>query len=431
MSYSAIVCRARTRPHPNADRLQLADCNGYQCIVGKDVEDGQLGIVFPEGGILSEGFATANELTEDLGGHLKNDRRVRAMRLRGERSEGLWLELDSLERWQPTYSALVSEGQPVDCWGPDGDELCRKYVPPAVQKQLAVQKPKKVRKQAIPKHYDTPQLRNRSGWANAGFDPTARLIWTEKLHGTSARTGRVHVDLPLPWYKRALNLLPGVNLKPKRELRCFSGTRRCMLEDGAEGEKGKGYRQEWHELISERLEALGLEDIVVYYEIVGYDENGKPIMPPHSVKGLSKEDLRSIPKEAIRDGKVHYDYNLLPDGFQNEAYVYRIVSHGVEMPMAAIEDIVDQQMALCGLVTVPVVAVDLHGDENEFGLMNRADYLSRAESESNMIAEGVCVRSEGDMGSVSRWLKHKSFAFCCLEGIARNDADYWDAEEVA
>lgn len=427
MSYSAIVCRARTRPHPNADRLQLADCNGYQCIVGKDVENGQLGIVFPEGGILSEGFAAANELTRSAGGLLEDDRRVRALRLRGERSEGLWLELDCLERWQPTYSALVSEGQPVDCWGPDGDELCRKYVPPAVQRQLAVQKPKRARKQAIPKHYDTPQLRNRSGWANAGFDPTARLIWTEKLHGASARTGRVHVDLPLPWYKRALNLLPGVDLKPKRDLRCFSGTRNCMLDTGAEGEKGKGYRQEWHELISERLEALGLEDIVVYYEIVGYDENGRPIMPPHSVKGLSKEDLRSIPKGAIRDGKVHYDYGCEPG--KSQAYLYRATYLDFEMPFDSLERLADE-LCIERVRCIGDFDVGYHGGSYE-EILCVANGLCRYMNEvQDHVSEGVCVRSETITDS-GKWLKHKSFAFCCLEGIARNDADYWDAEEVA
>ena len=51
------------------------------------------------------------------------------------------------------------------------------------------------------------------------------------------------------------------------------------------------------------------------------------------------------------------------------------------------------------------------------------------------LREGVCVRFERHEGGVheviSPALKHKGFLFCALEGIARNDQDFVDAEELA
>jgi hypothetical protein len=50
------------------------------------------------------------------------------------------------------------------------------------------------------------------------------------------------------------------------------------------------------------------------------------------------------------------------------------------------------------------------------------------------IKEGVCLRVEqatDGIYNVSKAVKHKGFVFCALEGIARNDENYVDTEEVA
>ena len=54
MSYTAIITRIKTRPHSNADRLQLGTCLGNQVVVGLDTKDGELGIYFSTDGQLSE-----------------------------------------------------------------------------------------------------------------------------------------------------------------------------------------------------------------------------------------------------------------------------------------------------------------------------------------------------------------------------------------
>jgi hypothetical protein len=88
MSYNAIVARIHTRPLPGSDNIILGSCRGYQVIVGKNIEDGQLGVFFEAGGQLSEGFAAANDLVrrkdaegKPAGGYFEENRRVKAVKM--------------------------------------------------------------------------------------------------------------------------------------------------------------------------------------------------------------------------------------------------------------------------------------------------------------------------------------------------------------
>jgi hypothetical protein len=52
-NYKALVTTAHVRPHPNADKLQLATVNGYQVILGLDVQDGDMGLFFEGGRVMN------------------------------------------------------------------------------------------------------------------------------------------------------------------------------------------------------------------------------------------------------------------------------------------------------------------------------------------------------------------------------------------
>ena len=84
-NYNGIVCRLTgMRPHNNADKLQVANALGYQVIVGSDAHDGDVGIVFPEGGKLSHEMLLANclyrkhpETGEVMGGYFETSGRIK------------------------------------------------------------------------------------------------------------------------------------------------------------------------------------------------------------------------------------------------------------------------------------------------------------------------------------------------------------------
>ncbi|MFC8382054.1 RNA ligase (ATP) [Nocardia sp. NPDC057272] len=75
-------------PHPNADRLELAQVGLYRAVVAKgQFATGDHAIYIPEQSVLPEELIAELGLTGKLAGSLRN--RVKAVRLRGEVSQGI------------------------------------------------------------------------------------------------------------------------------------------------------------------------------------------------------------------------------------------------------------------------------------------------------------------------------------------------------
>ena len=87
-SFEAKVYTLTVLPHPEADRLELAQVGGYLSIVPKGVyKNGDLAVYIPEQAIVPEDILVEIGLVGRLGGKAKN--RVRAMKLRGILSQGI------------------------------------------------------------------------------------------------------------------------------------------------------------------------------------------------------------------------------------------------------------------------------------------------------------------------------------------------------
>ena len=88
MEFKTEVVRIRISPHPDADRLELAQFRGYQSIVGKGTfQDDALVAYIQEGSIVPTAILEELNLVGKLAGAEKN--RVKAMRLRGILSQGI------------------------------------------------------------------------------------------------------------------------------------------------------------------------------------------------------------------------------------------------------------------------------------------------------------------------------------------------------
>ena len=94
-----VVELADVRKHPNADRLDLVQIAGYECIAGKgQFAAGQWAVYIPEGSIVPEdvldelGLWEADKGKGKCAGKLGN--RVKAQRFRGIVSQGLLYPLD-------------------------------------------------------------------------------------------------------------------------------------------------------------------------------------------------------------------------------------------------------------------------------------------------------------------------------------------------
>ena len=103
-------------------------------------KDGQRVVFFPSDGQLSEEYANDNKLVRvkdengnNVGGYMDpNKRNVTAIRLRGEKSEGLILPIDTLSKY--TDINKLKDGDQITVLG--GHEICKKYIPRGNKKKV-------------------------------------------------------------------------------------------------------------------------------------------------------------------------------------------------------------------------------------------------------------------------------------------------------
>lgn len=108
-TFETKVVRIEVEPHPSADRLEIGRVAGYQFVVGKgQYQTGDLGVYIPEGAILPDAMITEMGLEGKLaGGTYAEDgtrklNRVKAMRLRGVLSQGLFYSGSGDTVFQPS-----------------------------------------------------------------------------------------------------------------------------------------------------------------------------------------------------------------------------------------------------------------------------------------------------------------------------------------
>lgn len=414
--YQAIIARIKVRPHPNADRIQLADVCGTTVVVGLDQKDGDLGVYFPSDGVLSHDFCVANHLynksaRQKLGlgdgptGFFDHHRRVRTQGFRGQKSDGFWLPLACLDYLHAIDYVLV-EGQMFDTI--NGQLVCEKWTTrkPGAAGSVGHRNGRKGELRAFPKHQDTDQ------WDYYWKDiPLGSLLTiTEKLHGTSHRVGLVKT--PKAWWQF---------WKPNYQL--VHGSRNVVLTEHSG-------RTSFYGSDEFRYKAVGNPALrkgeVLYGEIVGFTGPGQPIMPSHTV------DQKELPTVAKAYGStVSYEYGQ-PDGHA-EFVVYRIVQFnedgdGVELSHPQVVRRAQQ----LGYQVVPTHEVILHDGAASDQLVNIliGEIYTSSVFAVGQMAEGVVIRVDTPDGH-TRFLKKKSYAFKLMEGIIKSTDTYEDIEENA
>lgn len=429
MSYQAIICRlGNIRPHPNADRLKLATVFGYQIIVGLDAKDGDLGIFFPCDGKLSPEHLKNNNLYSNAEsnldttkkGYFGSNGRVKAQKFRGAISEGFWQEIKSIT-W--AGETKLVEGDTLTHI--NNVLICEKYYTPATRGisrgSNRVKKQRDVgRYKNLLEHYDTGQLRHNLHRIPAN----AALYISEKLHGSSGRTGYIYIPTRQNWLDRFLTRFIPSLVRSRGNWQYITGTRKTILETDTDSYyEGTMFRRTIHN----RIATIGLhKGETLYYEIVGFTDKGSPIMGTH---GIEDKAL----KQKFGDHMVYsYGCNINGDGLPFEIYVYRITT--VNEDRNVVEYSWPQIVTRCrelGLKTVPHIEGPLIYDSiKQEGLLERCNRYSNRASELDIrhIAEGVVVRIEHE--DMFTALKYKSFWFCELEGIAKQDDNFIDPEEL-
>lgn len=435
MSYSAIVSKIKVSPHPKADRLQLGSvAGGHTIVCGLDTRDGDMGVYFPCDGALSEDFCLTHnlynesarrrlDLDVDSGkkyGFFDHNGRVRAQSFRGVKSDGFWMPISCLESYGDPSS--FKEGDTFTEVG--GVEICRKYINPATLRVMRGNRQgARVRQDTptFPKHPDTTQWR----FVKGTIPDDAVIYITEKVHGTSGRFGLVWDEVPRKWWEF---------WKPTHNWVYLNGSRNVILEKTS----GTGFygTNDFRYKAVEGLVGKLAKGEIIYFELVGWLSEDRPIMPPHE-----------------RNGKeMYYSYGC-PRGVCR-MYVYDIVmmnQDGISTKLSW-----PQMVARCeqlGLTPVPLIAGPIslkqtypdwwddgvyyedRRPEVSFNLDKEVEYRTESKFESlstldsSHIREGVCVRIESKEGI--RHVKNKSYEFKVLEGIVKDKDDVVDIEEAS
>jgi hypothetical protein len=434
MSYTAVIAKIHTRPLLGADKLVIGDVLGYSVIVGIDTPQDALGIFFEAGGQLSDEFCKANNLYrvkdadgKDIGGMFEENRRVKCIKLRGAKSEGFWIPIQSLSFTGYTIDGL-KEGDSFDMFG--DVPICRKYETEHQRKKGQTNNVGvKIRKNnpMFVKHYETSAFKKFGVNIPAG----AYIMLSEKVHGTSQRTGVVLDSIPnVGWRKVAERILGwfGVDFLENQEWVKLNGTRNTVVEKRkGEGFHGaEGFRLTCGDTITPRKGEL------FFYEIVGFTENGAAIM--------HEQDTSVLKSKAFTKkygAKMTYKYGC-PEG-QCAVYVYRIASVNVDGQLTEYSwPMVVARCKELGLKTVPVLEPPFIYDGDYAALQERVsahvegtnlDEVMMSTLDPFTVREGVVVRYEHEDGF--GWLKQKSFAFFAMEGLERDNPYFVDREEAS
>ena len=473
-----ITALTNVRKHPNADRLLLADVFGNTVCVSLDYTEGQIGIYFPTDGQLSAEFAEKNNLVRkkddagnNIGGYMDPDKRnVCAIRLRGEKSDGLFLPLSALNYCYAHGDASIElrVGDVIDgCV--NGHEICQKYIPRTNKSARMSGGGNKTRKHKVPtaplfaEHADTEQL----AYNLSAFKPGDEIEITLKMHGTSQRTGYLPV---LKGYKRTLlDRILRREGKPVYDWGYVSGTRRVVLDSYDGGFYGDNQFREQHSKVFEGKLNKGE---TVYYEVVGFTTSGQPIMGDASNKKLNDKEFIKQYGETTR-----FSYGCSPDGEpetrltdlndldtayvvekpQSDIYVYRMTMTNEDgFVVEYTPDFMRYRCEQMGVKCVPVfykgiipeVSNTLYVDRNENDAVDKGEVIYEEKTDPGAwvmekaeqfydgpdpigkthVREGVVVRILNRPKFTA--YKHKNFSFRVIEGIVKDVATAPDIEEA-
>jgi len=437
MAYSVLVTHIHTRPFPNADKLLLADCSGEQIIVGINTVDNALGLYFSSDGQLGTEFAQTMDLCRrkdsegnPAGGMLEENRRVKCIKLRGERSEGLFISLDELSKQGYIVDSL-KQGDEITqlvCKG-KVQTIAQKYETPATirarQQSAKLGIKRKVREVIFHEHVDTDQYSR-----NAHRVKNCHVVLTVKLHGTSTRYTNALVTEEIP--RKGISKCIAKLLKKPTNTKTWMplvGTRHVILWN--DKEVTNSYYKEDSNIYKRHGVVLELrKNETVYGELVGYLPSGAAVMGVQSTKDLKDKEVQ----KRFGDSMV-YSYGC--EQGQSKLFVYRITTQnedGIVHEMSWLQ--VKKRCAELGVNHVPVVWEGYVEDEGHISydfvrqtILEHDDNRKPSVLDPRHCEEGLVIRTDGIDGT--HFFKSKTILFKLLESIIKEDPNYVDTEESA
>lgn len=468
--YKAYITTLKNvRKHPNADKLLLGDCFGNTVCVSLDYTEGMVGVYFPTDGKLSEEFCAQHNLIRkkdengvNIGGYLDPEKRnITAIKLRGEKSDGLFMPISCLDYCFDVAVAedVLNVGDTIDVV--NSHLICEKYIPKKANRTSAggagTRAHRRAKRSIAPtffEHADTEQL----AYNLAAFKPGDLVEITLKMHGTSQRTGYLKVFKGMKrtfWDK--IFRREGTEIY---DWGYVSGTRRTVLDDFEGGFYGSNAFREIH---AKQFEGKLRKGETVYYEVVGFTDTGAGIMGAGNNEKLGKDFVKQYGKETVfsygcyptgckqvvtgtstivdDSVKAKVDFLETVEAPQSDMYVYRMTSTNEDGEVVEYTpDFMRYRCEQMGVKCVPVFwtgfipenpasATDPTITAGEW-IKNKAELFYEGPDPigKTHVREGVVARVINRPKFTA--YKHKNFEFKVLEGIIKDVADAPDMEEA-
>ncbi|MCB9806239.1 hypothetical protein H6775_03755 [Candidatus Nomurabacteria bacterium] len=445
MSYSVYVAKIeQIEPHPNADRLNIGVVLNNLVIVSKDIQEGELGLFFLPGGQISSDFLEPHDLYERKdengkktnSGYFQRSGKVQGISLRGVKTDGFWFSLNKLKSpWEKSY---FQEGM-VFSQEEDHQYITLKSVDLQLARKVQSEdvatrksggpnqsKPKKIKPTlfGFDLHKDTPRYTEQKAWIDRHFDVDTKLIITEKLHGTSQRTGRPFALVkPSTWWQKLLAFF-GLWKKGSYPLRV--GTRKVNLPESNEFEDIKSgycgsnaFRYAAIHSFKDKIK----EGECIYHEVVGW-AGAKKIMGDHDLKKVGYKSGKNIYTYGCKDGEA-------------KSFVYRITQYDKKTNTTK-ELSWDELQIRCKELGVPTVPVVAYGRANpdycpKTQMLHWKGFSLASNDPSKIeggpeIMEGLVLRFEDP--KFFKVLKLKCTEFSIMEGAQKAKKTYEDIEEA-
>ncbi len=270
---------------PNCDNVKSAIIFGNSIIVSKSAQVGELGLFFPVECQLSKEFLSNNNLYRKFEygnsdpekfGFFEAQGRVKAVKFRGNKSEGFFIPLYSLEFTKINLDEFVV-GTVFDFVG--DIEICRKYVPKHNPASLRTQQGKtaKLADSIVDGqfrfHYDTENLRRNIH----KIQPEYVISLSDKWHGTSVVISNILVKNKLHWFEKILKKM-GVKIQDSKFGYAYSSRRVIKSVDGIDKSNNiHFYDDDVWGVVAKEVEDLIPKGYSLYGEIVGFTPTSKPI----------------------------------------------------------------------------------------------------------------------------------------------------------
>lgn len=292
---SKIVNITSFRQHsdPQVNKLKCCTIDGFNIITGIDSEPG-LYVYFPALSRINGDFLSYanlyrhNELNKDpeQSGMFEDNGRVKAIKLRGEISEGFIIPVTILENYIVSVTNQeidgIKEGVEFDSIEHEGKEfwLSKKYV---VQRQISKRTSGSRTSKKIPKginkvietqfrfHYDTTLIKK----CPHVITPDSLIQMSYKIHGTSGISAYVICKQQLNWKQKIARWLTGEEFN---KYDYIYASRTVIKNQFYNKNAGSGYYgvDVWADA-DKIVKPCLAKGQTAYYEIVGYLPNGRCI----------------------------------------------------------------------------------------------------------------------------------------------------------